>query len=202
MRRAVIFDIDGTLLHSAGEDDRLYRNAVAKVLGNVRVRPGLHDYRRVTDTGILLHILEDNGLAVTPGVVDDVQAEFFSAIRHHIDTKGPFAVVPGAREFVDRLLADECTGVAIATGGWRESARMKLDASGFDIPNVPVATSDDASERTAIMQIALDSLSGSHDAVIYYGDGAWDRDAAAALGWRFRAVGVPLNGITSFDGEV
>ena len=40
---AVIFDIDGTLLHSAAVDDALYRKAVQTVLGDVRLRPALQD---------------------------------------------------------------------------------------------------------------------------------------------------------------
>ena len=48
---AVIFDIDGTLLHSAAVDDALYREAVRRVLGEVQLRPSLHAYDYVTDTG-------------------------------------------------------------------------------------------------------------------------------------------------------
>ena len=38
--RAVIFDIDDTLLHSASGDDRIYRRAVVEVLGDVQQRSG------------------------------------------------------------------------------------------------------------------------------------------------------------------
>ena len=63
-RHAVIFDIDGTLLHSAEIDDALYRQSVRDVLGDVRLRPTLADYEYVTDSGILAQIFADNGLAV------------------------------------------------------------------------------------------------------------------------------------------
>ena len=33
MKQAVIFDIDGTLLDSSADDDRIYRDAVRTVLG-------------------------------------------------------------------------------------------------------------------------------------------------------------------------
>ena len=63
--RAVLFDIDGTLLHSAAVDDALYREAVRVVLGDVRLRPSLHEYEFVTDTGVLRQILDDNAIAAS-----------------------------------------------------------------------------------------------------------------------------------------
>lgn len=201
VRRAVIFDIDGTLLRSAEVDDRLYRDAVRAALGGVRLRESLHDYPHVTDTGILLQVFADNGIDATPASVWAVQGAFFASLERHIDEHGPFAEVPGARDYLARLEADPHTSVAIATGGWGASARMKLDSAGFDARNVPLASSDDAADRTAIMQLALDSLSGPHDDVLYYGDGDWDRRASRTLGWRFRAVGASLDGIRSFHAE-
>lgn len=200
-RRAIIFDIDGTLLSSASEDDRLYREAVRQVFGEVRFRATLRDYPHVTDTGILRQVLADNSLPKTAKAVADVQGAFFALLGRYIDEHGPFAAIPGAREYLERLQGDPGTDVAIATGGWRGSAMMKLRAAGFDPLCVPLATSDDADERTAIMRIALDSLSRKHDTVIYYGDGEWDRAASLELGWEFRAVGAALNGIHSFDAE-
>ena len=50
---AVIFDIDGTLVESAGFEDDLYVAAVRDVLGDVCIRKTWNTYRHVTDTGIL-----------------------------------------------------------------------------------------------------------------------------------------------------
>ena len=61
---AVIFDIDGTLINSASIDDALYREAVRRVLGEVQLRPSLHAYDYVTDTGILYQIVADNEIPV------------------------------------------------------------------------------------------------------------------------------------------
>ena len=199
--RAVIFDIDDTLLHSASGDDRIYRQAVVDVLGDVRQRPDLHDYPHVSDTGILLQIFADNGLPSNDERFDAVKDRFLSLLRRHIDTEGPFTPLPGAVDYVARLRKQENVGVAIATGGWRDSARMKLDAAGFDTRELPLASSDDAKERTSILQIALDSLPGRYENIVYYGDGEWDRRAVRELGWTFRPVGPELNGIRSFDAE-
>jgi beta-phosphoglucomutase-like phosphatase (HAD superfamily) len=53
---AVILDIDGTLLNSNEIDDTLYRAAVRRILGKVKVRKSWSLYRNVTDSGILEEI--------------------------------------------------------------------------------------------------------------------------------------------------
>ena len=195
---AVIFDIDGTLLHSAAIDDALYREAVRRVLGPVRLRPSLHEYDPVTDSGILAQILVDNDIAADPGPLDDVRSLFVELLQRHVDDNGPFMEIPGAGELLRSLIESTTHSVALATGGWRESALLKLQSAGLEINGIPLATSNDHDERTGIMQIALEQLGPSFASVTYYGDGPWDRDASAALGWEFVAVGPDLGGLESF----
>lgn len=195
---AVIFDIDGTLLQSASVDDLLYRTAVNTVLGQVRLRSTLHEYDYVTDTGVLSQILTDNDIPRTRAPIDEIKSHFVELLRKHIDDNGPFIEVPGASKLLQELSNSASHAVAIATGGWRESAELKLESAGFDYANLPLATANDHHERTTIMEIALSHLGGGFTSVTYYGDGPWDRDACAALGWRFVAVGPELGGLQSF----
>lgn len=198
---ATIFDIDGTLLESAAADDALYRSAVSTVLGSVKLRPSLHAYDYVTDTGILSQILADNKIPATAEVTEDVRSCFVESLRKHIDTHGPFVEIPGASRMLRGLSESALHAVAIATGGWRESAELKLQSAGIDYTNIPLATANDHHERTRIMQIALSQLGDGLKSVTYYGDGPWDQDACASLGWRFVSVGPELRGIDSFVGH-
>jgi beta-phosphoglucomutase-like phosphatase (HAD superfamily) len=195
---AVIFDIDGTLLHSAAVDDALYRKAVQTVLGDVQLRATLHDYPYVTDTGILQQILSDNAVAHEERLLDEIRSIFVALLRDHVSAHGPFAEVPGARDFLHSLRESSTHAVAMATGGWRQSAEFKLSSSGFNVDDIPLATADDHHERTTIMEIALASLGGMFDSVTYYGDGPWDRQACEQLGWEFVAVGVELGGLEDY----
>jgi beta-phosphoglucomutase-like phosphatase (HAD superfamily) len=197
---AVIFDIDGTLLHSAAVDDALYRKAVQTVLGDVQLRPTLHDYPFVTDTGILQQILSDNALAHEERLLEEIRSIFVTLLRDHVSAHGPFAEIPGARDFLRALRDSSAHAVAMATGGWRLSAEFKLSSAGFDVDDIPLATADDHHERTSIMEIALASLGGMFETVTYYGDGPWDRRACEQLGWEFVAVGVELGGLENFHG--
>ncbi len=197
---AVIFDIDGTLIQSAEIDDYLYREAVRAIVGPVRFRNSLHDYDFVSDSGILSQLLEDNGLSGLPDPTERIQARFVEYLQQHIDDNGPFIEIPGARRHLDSLRNSNEHGVAIATGGWQVSARLKLASAGFETDGIPLASSDVAPDRTDIMRSALVELGTSFESITYYGDGPWDRDACERLGWRFVAVGTALDGITSFDG--
>ncbi|MCG8370289.1 MAG: HAD family hydrolase, partial [Proteobacteria bacterium] len=186
---AVIFDIDGTLLHSAAADDALYRQAVRDVLGGVSLRARLHDYDFVTDTGILRSILEDNAIARTRAHLDAVRDRFVELLEAHIERHGPFDEIPGAGGLLRSLAESPQHAVALATGGWRESAELKLRSARIDHAGIPLVTSDDHLERTAIMETALHRLGENFASVSYYGDGPWDRRACAVLGWHFVPVG-------------
>ena len=195
---AVIFDIDGTLLQSAAVDDALYRQAVSAILGPVQFRESLAHYRLVTDGGILAQILIDNDLPHTPDPSVAVKAQFVELLRRHVRTHGPFVELPGARKLLNELRKSERHAVAIATGGWRDTALLKLTSARFDIGGIPLASSDDHHDRTEIMRTALEQLGTSVTSVTYFGDGPWDRDACRSLGWEFVAVGPELGGIDSF----
>jgi FMN phosphatase YigB (HAD superfamily) len=201
MKHAVIFDIDGTLLRSAHEDDALYRQAVESVLGTITFRNALADYSHVSDSGILNQLLSDNGLHPDPKAISEIKERFLHATRKYVSEYGPFQEVPGAKGLVQRLQSSGHHEVAIATGGWRHTARFKLVSAGFDLDDVPLKSADDAIDRVEIMRLALDSLGEGLGQVTYYGDGPWDEQACRELGWTFRPVGATLRGIESYEGE-
>ena len=174
--------------------------AVRRVLGEVRLRPSLHAYDYVTDTGILYQIVADNEIPVEQEPLLEIKSHFVDLLRSHVEEHGPFVEIPGASELLDSLRASATHAVAIATGGWRESAVLKLESAGLYLSDLPLATSNDHHERTAIMEIALTQLGSGIDTVTYFGDGPWDRDACRTLGWEFVAVGPELGGIESYHG--
>jgi phosphoglycolate phosphatase-like HAD superfamily hydrolase len=99
--------------------------------------------------------------------------------------------IAGAKRLVERLLVLPNVRVAIATGGWEPTARLKLQHVGIDVSGVGFASSSDAGARTDIMRLAAQrALRGAlPKRATYFGDGAWDRRASAELGYDFVAVG-------------
>lgn len=196
---ATVFDIDGTLLQSAGVDDDLYKHAVRSVFRGAFIRPSLSDYDYVSDSGILSQIMTDNSIPEDQESALEIKSIFVGFLKAHIAEHGPFPEVPGAKNILRKFRESPEHAVAIATGGWRESALLKLETAGFDGLAYPIATADDAYDRKEIMSIALAQLSGSFNSITYFGDGPWDRDATNGLGWNFVAVGSALGGLESYD---
>jgi FMN phosphatase YigB (HAD superfamily) len=128
-----------------------------------------------------------------------VKSTFFEKIENHI-AKGPgFKSFPGAGEFIRKLKRSEECRIAIATGGWEKSARMKLESAGIDHKGVSLFSSDQSHIRTEIMKNALASLGEEINEIYYYGDATWDRTAAKELGWNFVPVGKRLKGIEEYQ---
>lgn len=195
----MVFDIDGTLIESMAVDTELYFASIKSVLGPVNIRENLSEYDNVTDSGILAQIIDDNGILPDDGLVGSIQDLFVKRIRNRIQSVGPFRAVDGAVQVIQEVRHTDDSRVAIATGGWRESAMLKLDTAGFNLDGIPVVSSDDSPSRVEIMQIALSRLGSDFESVTYFGDAEWDRRACQQLGWNFVAVGSDLSGIESFE---
>ncbi|MEM7291630.1 MAG: hypothetical protein AAF412_14880, partial [Pseudomonadota bacterium] len=152
---AVIFDIDGTLLQSVAVDHELYQQAVRHLLPDARMRPAIADYDYVSDSGILSQVFSDNGVDPDVDLATAIQARFVELLDHHITHSGAFLEIPGALDYLHYHIESADHAVAYATGGWRASALLKLNAAGFGHLDVPLATADDALDRKDIMLTAL-----------------------------------------------
>ena len=54
---AVIFDIDGTLLHSVDIDEMLLTRAIRSAIDDASIRPAYGDYEHMSDAGILWQVM-------------------------------------------------------------------------------------------------------------------------------------------------
>lgn len=80
--------------------------------------------------------------------------------------------------------------LAIATGGWELSAKLKLESSGIELSGISFASSSDHFNRTEIMKIAEKRCSCTHfTGKTYFGDAEWDKKASKELGYNFILVG-------------
>ncbi len=197
--KAIVFDVDGTLIESMSVDSELYFSSINSVLGPVNIREDLSAYDNVTDSGILAQLIDDNGFSSKDEVAESIQAIFVESLRKHIQTVGPFPAIEGAIQMVDKVRHSANTRIAIATGGWRRSALLKLESTGFNIDGIPVATCDNSPSRIEIMRTALSRIGNDFESVTYFGDAEWDRQACQNLGWNFVAVGPDLGGIESYE---
>ena len=196
---ARVFDIDGTLLQSFETDCDLFVIAVKNVLGIREVNTDWSSYPHVTDQGVVLEIMRMNEIAPDQELLDAIEHEFVSSLRAHIETAGPFCEIPGAKEFVTRLVASDQHYVAYATGAWRTSAVLKLESAGFPVEGIRLSTSSEHEDRVSIMRSAMTGFLQDAESITYYGDGIWDQTAARELGWNFVPVGAALKGVQHFN---
>jgi phosphoglycolate phosphatase-like HAD superfamily hydrolase len=184
-----MFDIDGTLVASYDFDTDCFQAAVREVL-DLDINTDWHYYRHVSDAGILQQVFEEQGVhADRAALTEAVREAFTRRIADHL-SHHPISPIPGAQDFFDSLRRRGDLDLAMATGGWRETARLKLQAAGFETDGVPLASSSDHFDRIEIMKLA-ERRSGyrGEGRKTYFGDGPWDHRAATALGYNFVLVG-------------
>lgn len=188
----VSFDIDGTLVASADFDGDLYAEAIRDVLG-VNIDTDWSRYENVTDSGILEEILEKHSsLYQRVRMAQEVRASFVQRTERYVAGNwGLIREIPGASALLEALRKSPGVRVCLATGGWAETTGLKLRAIGLDPNGLTMATGSDASRRTDIMRLAESRAAQGVEATrrTYFGDGVWDKKAAAELGYDFVAVG-------------
>ena len=194
---ATIFDIDGTLVDSFGFDDACYISAIREVLGEVYIHNDWSKYKNVTDTGSLRQIMEENKIQEKEQI-KEVRTKFGELIRQHLQEGGECRPKEGAIHLINKLIAADGYEVGFATGGWRHTAKMKLQHAGFNLRNTILTSSDDGDERVTIMEKCLLTLGNNFDRIVYTGDAEWDMQATEKLGWHFIGVGARLKGKCDF----
>ena len=192
----ILFDIDGTLVDSDEFDAELYVQAVREVLG-IEIDDDWSTYRNVTDGGILDEIMDKAGLKTgRRRIHSEVKAVFCGLVSEYLDERvGRLPEIAGAGAFLAELESLPEVAIGLATGGWEETARMKLRAAGLDRYSLPLASGSDAFTRVEIMQIAENRALADRKASrrTYFGDGIWDKRASEELGYEFIAIGDKVN---------
>lgn len=185
----IMFDVDGTLVQSGKMDAACFIGAVSEVL-KAPIDPDWDNYVHITDAGILDHHLRLTGLmANRDDIHHQVRQAFVRRIKEYLQ-KHPLKEIMGAARFIRELKSLDAVTLSIATGGWLETAQLKLESAGIDIADIPIASSNDHYARTEIMKLARQKAGVSQDnTVTYFGDAEWDKASCRQLGYNFVLVG-------------
>ncbi len=191
----VMFDIDGTLIQSNQADTKCYLAALS-TLGIHAVNKDVSSYPHVTDASIATEILSIHHQR--PAESRDIA----TLRQHYLEhltaeaTANPdgFQLIPGAQQAFETLYRQTDTAVALATGAWEPTARLKLAQSGFDMSDqIPFASSSDALSRESIMTLAYQRAKRTYnqtgfESITYVGDATWDVRASRQLGYQFIGI--------------
>jgi len=177
----LMFDIDGTLVESYEFDEKHFLDAIEEETG-IRPESDWHTYPFVSDKGILMTFIERYAPDfVLEEIEPRVKRTFKNKIKNHLNTK-PAQAIPGAVEFLNSLIENDKYLVSVATGGWKETALLKLDSAGFDTSKLKIASCNDHHCRKEIM-LKAKHLAGNTNGVpiTYFGDAEWDVRACRSL---------------------
>lgn len=138
----VIFDVDNTLIKSHDFDEACFLLAVQEITGMVLLN-NWDTYPHITDKGILQTFIERQAPHYClADLVLQVKKVLTQNIKQNL-CLSRVKEVPGARAFFHSLISNPNFDVSIATGGWNETAKLKLDSAGFEIRNVNMVSSND-----------------------------------------------------------
>ncbi len=188
----IIFDIDGTLIHSHEDEVTCFIKAFSQVMGESEIDTDLTSYEHVTDTGIAIECIKRQFQRQASSTELKAIEEQFLILFNQCLTLNPPKTIPGSHEILTSLLKQRDVGVAIATGSYYRSALLKLKHADL-ISHLPLASCDDHFARIEIMKQAKQKAHQHYDidefrSITYVGDGPWDIKASRELDWHFIAV--------------
>lgn len=184
----VMFDIDGTLANTVQADGDAYVQAVRDVFGWEQVSADWTTYAHVTDSGVIEELCTRHRQhPPTAAELDAFQRRCEERFALAMEQWGN-TPIGGAATIIPALI-ERGFAVAIATGSWRRTARLKLRAAGIPTDDIPAAHADDGVTRVDIMrcsaQRAAQHWGRECKHIVYIGDGVWDVRASRALGYGF-----------------
>jgi len=189
-----LFDIDGTLTASNKIDSKCRAQAFLDVFG-FPLNTNWNDYEHVTDRGIAIQALRDaTGREPSEHELSMDRARCVELLEERMTSLDEIA---GSRAFLQELLARGWR-IALCTGAWSASARLKLARAGL-LTDLPLSSCDEEISREAILRRGITLAGGRDEIIISFGDAPWDVRAAANLGLPFIGIGVRSGATEAFD---
>jgi phosphoglycolate phosphatase len=196
MKRLVLFDIDGTLLHGG----KLWRECLESAF--VACMPGVPlrtvAYSGKTDPLICREMLLDAGLSpeeqerMTPRILE----EYLERVRKAISDgrSSEVQILPGVRESLEAISSEPRVRLGLLTGNVRQGAQLKLSTVGLEHFFGIGVYGDDHWDRYELPRIAVQraheelGIRFAGKEVVIIGDTSHDVNCGKSLGVRTIAV--------------
>jgi len=200
MKPLVVFDIDGTITDTVEVDDFCFVKTFHDLFDIDLNQVDWGEFKYVTDLGISNQIFEENfQRPPTNTEIESIKTHFLGLLSKRFRAEPTkFSEIPGAANFLKELKAKSYP-IAIATGGWKETAIFKLEKVGVRIENIPFANSNHHYSRAAITKLSIESAKETYQIdfkrTVYFGDGEWDLVTCREIGVDFIGVDYKETGV-------
>ncbi|GAB5554201.1 MAG: HAD hydrolase-like protein [Saprospiraceae bacterium] len=189
----VIFDVDGTLVFSDRRDSQAFGQTYLEIYGKEFPSLDWNHFPHVTDHTIFgTAIRQQFDRSIRVGEIEAFQKQYLARLREkRVASPQHFKQVPGASEMVARLQSEARFGVAVATGGWKVPAEVKLDHIGIDPRELVLVGADNKTTREEILQSSIDQSQAvlpEINKVVYIGDAIWDVRTTRNMGLNFVGI--------------
>jgi phosphoglycolate phosphatase len=196
MQHLVLFDIDGTILHSGGAGRDAMEYALATVFGTAGDSSMRYDGK--TDKQIVRESMRAAGISDTEidAHMEQVVSLYVATLPSRLgDPERHVGLYPGVAELIAAVHARDDSVLGLLTGNVESGARLKLAAVGLDFEQFRInAFGSDNEVRGALPAIAHRRMQdvfgvtlGGRDVVVI-GDTPADISCGRALGARAIAV--------------
>jgi phosphoglycolate phosphatase len=191
--RAVLFDIDGTILTTAGAGKRAMSGAIEEVLGLTDPLADFH-LDGMTDRAIVRRAADARRASnCTEREIDAVLERYLARLAESLPSIADYVVLPGV-DALARALASRGVAVGLGTGNVERGARLKLERSGLNPVLRFGGFGDDAEDRAALLAVGLERARARCGGQLepgelwIIGDTPKDVTAGKAIGARVLAV--------------
>lgn len=201
----ILFDIDGTLLRTAGAGAKAMVDAGRELFGEHFTLDGIAISGRL-DPLIWNDAAQLASIADAHLHHDRFRRTYGRKLRERLDRDPTAELYPGVRELINELRRDRNIALGVLTGNYPETGRLKIERAGLDPDIFTIdAWGCDGALRRDLPAVALGKCQGrlgriiaSHDTVVI-GDTPHDIDCARHHGCRSIGVATGEFNITALE---
>jgi phosphoglycolate phosphatase len=190
--RIVLFDIDGTLVHTGGAGVRSVDLAFRRLHGVPAPFASARMAGR-TDLAILRDVFREHlGRECTQAELEEVAVAYLEFLAEELE-RTDYRLLPGVEELLTRLAQEPRVLLGLATGNLEQGAFLKLRRGGIDHFFTFGGYGSDSEDRVRLTQMAINrgraraGAAASVQAVVI-GDTRYDIECGRAAGGRTLAV--------------
>ena len=185
---AVIFDVDGPLLHLLPAEEQAFFAPFKEVHGLTGLSNDWDSYKTRNDEDIILEILEGHfGRTAERHELEEITTTYAKFMeRGYADGSLVVEAVPGALDLLQKLHAAGGIALGTATANVLHAAQVRLTEAGmWDYVQHHPGAADGGGAKREVLRRTIEPLGLPPERVVFLGDNLNDLDAGQANGVNF-----------------